>query len=185
MAYYLPPEVEFFPHPLLAGEEGFLAMGSSLTPERLLLAYTFGIFPWSNAGEPLCWFFTDPRCILYPDQLRITKSMRPYLNGDRFSWSIDRDFRAVIASCKSTIRKGQGGTWIHQELEEAFVALHEAGHAHSVEVWEGDELVGGLYGLAIGKIFFGESMFAKVSNCLLYTSPSPRDRQKSRMPSSA
>lgn len=164
MSFFLPPEVDYFPHPLEADEDGFLAFGGSLSPEQLLLAYQFGIFPWTSKDEPLLWWFTHPRCILFPKELRITKSMRPYLNGSRFRWTIDQAFRDVIQNCKSNPRKGEKGTWIFKELEDSFVTLHEMGHAHSVEVWEGKELVGGLYGLSIGRIFFGESMFAKTNN---------------------
>ena len=164
MPFFLPPEVDFFPHPLEADEDGFLAFGGRLSPELLLLAYQFGIFPWTGKDEPLLWWFTHPRCVLFPKELRITKSMRPYLNGNRFHWTIDQAFAQVIRNCKNHQRNGQAGTWIFKELEDSFVALHEMGHAHSVEVWEKDELVGGLYGLAIGRIFFGESMFAKRSN---------------------
>ncbi len=164
MAFYLPPEVDVFPHPFTADSDGFLALGGNLSPEKLLLAYQFGIFPWTNADEPLLWWYTHPRCILFPDSLRITKSMRPYLNGKRFRWSIDTAFSDVIAGCRQSDRKGQNGTWILQELEDSFTTLHNRGYAHSVEVWEDDKLVGGLYGLALGRIFFGESMFANVSN---------------------
>ncbi len=168
MAYFLPPGVEFFPHPLKADDDGLLAMGSSIDADTLLLAYQFGIFPWSNEGEPTFWYYTHPRCVLYPDQVRITKSMRPYLNGNRFRWSMDTAFEQVIRSCKEIKRAGQNGTWLYDTLESTFVDLHHHGLAHSIEVWEGDELVGGLYGLALGKIFFGESMFAKVSNASKY-----------------
>lgn len=164
MAFFLPPEVDLFPHPLAADEDGFLALGGDLSPDNLLLAYQFGIFPWTNENEPLLWWYTHPRCVLFPDSLRITKSMRPYLNNNKWRWTIDTDFPAVIEGCRESSRKGQKGTWIFQELEDSFIELHERGYAHSVEVWEGDELIGGLYGMALGKIFYGESMFAKVSN---------------------
>ena len=168
MAYFLPPEVDFFPHPLEADEDGLLAMGSRIDVNTLLLAYQNGIFPWSNEGEPIFWYFTHPRCVLYPENIRVTKSMRPYLNGNRFRWTIDQAFPQVIAKCKYKSRKGQSGTWIYDKLEASFIQLHELGYAHSVEVWEDDVLVGGLYGMALGKIFFGESMFADVSNASKY-----------------
>jgi len=165
MAYFLPAQVDFFPHPLESDEDGLLAMGSAIEPEVLLLAYQFGIFPWSNEGEPTFWYYTHPRCILYPDQVRITKSMRPYLNGDRFTWTLDKDFEAVIAGCKRKKRVGQAGTWIYDRLEAAFIELHKMGYVHSLEVWDQEgRLVGGLYGMALGKVFYGESMFADVSN---------------------
>lgn len=168
MAYFLPPGVDFFPHPLKTDEDGLLAMGASIDAKSLLLAYQFGIFPWSNEGEPTFWYYTHPRCVLYPKQVRITKSMRPYLNGNRFRWTLDTAFQQVIRNCKLTKRQGQSGTWLYDKLEDVFIELHSQGLAHSVEVWEGEELVGGLYGLALGKIFFGESMFAKASNASKY-----------------
>ena len=168
MAYFLPPGVEFFPHPLKTDEDGLLAMGASIDADTLLLAYEFGIFPWSNEGEPTFWYYTHPRCVLYPADVRVTKSMRPYLNGNRFRWSLDTAFPQVIRNCKQIKRSGQNGTWLYDRLEDTFLELHQLGLAHSVEVWEGEELVGGLYGLALGNIFFGESMFAKVSNASKY-----------------
>lgn len=168
MAFFLPPEVDFFPHPLHADPDGLLAMGADISPEMLLLSYQFGIFPWSNAEEPLFWYYTHPRCVLFPDQIRITKSMRPYLNGDKFAWTLDQAFPQVIRHCKQKKREGQAGTWIYDKLEEAFLELHRRGVAHSVEVWQEGELVGGLYGIALGKIFYGESMFANVSNASKY-----------------
>ena len=168
MAYFLPPGVEFFPHPLKTDEDGLLAMGASIDADTLLLAYQFGIFPWSNEGEPTFWYYTHPRCVLYPADVRVTKSMRPYLNGNRFRWSLDTAFPQVIRNCKQIKRSGQNGTWLYDRLEDTFLELHQLGLAHSVEVWEGEELVGGLYGLALGNIFFGESMFAKVSNASKY-----------------
>ena len=168
MAYFLPPGVEFFPHPLNTDQDGLLAMGASIDASTLLLAYQFGIFPWSNEGVPTFWYYTHPRCVLYPKEVRVTKSMRPYLNGNRFRWSLDTAFSQVIRNCKEMKREGQSGTWIYDRLEETFLELHQQGLAHSVEVWEGDKLVGGLYGLALGKIFFGESMFAKASNASKY-----------------
>lgn len=164
MAYFLPDEVDFFPHPLLADEDGLLAMGARLDIDTLLLAYQFGIFPWTSADQPLFWYYTHPRCVLFPDKLKISKSMRPFLNGSRFTWTMDTAFKEVMTHCKHKVRSGQEGTWIFEELQSVFLELHERGHAHSVEVWEDDELVGGLYGIALGRIFFGESMFANVSN---------------------
>jgi len=168
MAYFLPDEVDFFPHPLLADDDGLLAMGARLDVDTLLLAYQFGIFPWTTAEQPLYWYYTHPRCVLFPDKLKISKSMRPYLNGDKFRWTIDTAFKQVMANCKQKQRAGQQGTWIFEELQEVFHELHEQGYAHSIEVWEGDELVGGLYGMALGRIFFGESMFAHKSNASKY-----------------
>lgn len=168
MAYYLPEEVDFFPHPLYADDDGLLAMGSRLSVENILLAYQWGIFPWTSEGEPLLWWYTFPRCVLVPSELKVSRSMRPYLNSDKWRWSIDEDFRAVMSKCKQKERKGQAGTWIFGELESVFMELHEMGYAHSVEVWEDDRLIGGLYGLSLGNIFFGESMFADESNASKY-----------------
>jgi len=163
--YLLPDDKIVFPDPRLANPDGILAVGGDLTPERLLLAYRMGIFPWFNSGEPILWWSTDPRLVLFPSELKVSKSMRPYLNQKKFEWSIDRDFEAVIRSCQKNEREGQqGGTWITSGIVQSFCELHEMGYAHSVEVWQSGELVGGLYGMALGKIFFGESMFTKVSN---------------------
>jgi len=164
VAFFLPPEVDFFPHPLLADEDGLLAFGASLDVNRILLAYNFGIFPWNGPNEPLLWWYTHPRFVLFPEKIKIHKSMRPYLNGQKFEYTFDRNFREVINNCKVKRRPNQDATWITSPLEKVFVELHELGWAHSVEVWKDGELVGGLYGLAIGKIFFGESMFSNESN---------------------
>ena len=154
-----------FPHPELADISGILAIGGDLSPERLLLAYQNGIFPWYNPEDPILWWSPDPRLVLYPDELKVSKSMRPYFNQKKFDLTIDKDFTSVILNCKQQRRKGQGGgTWITGDMAEAYINLHELGYAHSVEVWKGGELAGGLYGIALGKVFFGESMFAKVSN---------------------
>lgn len=153
-----PPLV--FPHPFLANEDGLLAFSSELTIERLLIAYRFGIFPWNNSGEPILWWFISPRMVLFPGKIKVAKSMRPYFNQQKFKATLNRDFEAVITECrKIRVEKGEG-SWIHRELKEAFLQLHEAGYAHSLEVWDTEgNLAGGLYGLSIGKIFFGESMF--------------------------
>ena len=164
MAFLLPEEVDVFPHPLSSDQDGFLAASDSLSVERLLLAYQFGIFPWNNPDDPILWWYTHPRCVLYPQNVKVQKSMRTYLNSDKFRWSIDESFGQVIEQCKTKKRDEQGGTWITEPLKKAFVELHNRGYAHSVEVWEGDNLVGGLYGMSLGKVFFGESMFAHTSN---------------------
>lgn len=164
MPFYIPNHYPFFPHPLLADEYGFIAQCDDLSPQRLLLAYHFGIFPWYMEGQPMWWFFTHPRCVLYPEKIKVAKSMRSYINQERFTVSFDRCFEEVISACQSIDRKDQDSTWIIPELKSSMIKLHEMGYAHSVEVWDGEELVGGLYGLALGKIFFGESMFARKSN---------------------
>ncbi|MBX2870550.1 MAG: leucyl/phenylalanyl-tRNA--protein transferase [Saprospiraceae bacterium] len=155
-----------FPHPSLADPTGVLALGGDLRPERLLLAYQNGIFPWFNPGEEIMWWSPDPRFVLFPDELKVSRSMRPYFNQQKFDLTYDQAFPQVMQSCQTVNRLAQGqfGTWITESMLEAYIHLHELGYAHSVEVWEGEELVGGLYGVALGKVFFGESMFAKRSN---------------------
>ena len=143
MPVYLLPEDEIvFPDPRLANPDGILAVGGDLSPERLLLAYQMGIFPWFNPGEPILWWSTDPRLVLFPEELKVSRSMRPYFNQQKFDWSIDCDFEAVIRSCQKNNRQGQrGGTWITDGIVQAFCVLHERGYAHSVEVWQSGELV--------------------------------------------
>ena len=155
-----------FPHPSLADPSGVLALGGDLRPERLLLAYQNGIFPWFNPGEEIMWWSPDPRFVLFPDELKVARSMRPYFNQQKFRLTYDQAFPEVMHSCQTVNRLAQGqlGTWITESMLEAYIHLHELGYAHSVEVWEGKELVGGLYGIALGKVFFGESMFTKRSN---------------------
>jgi leucyl/phenylalanyl-tRNA---protein transferase len=154
-----------FPHPELANEDGILAIGGDLSKERLLIAYNNGLFPWYNPDDPILWWSPDPRFVLFPDELKIAKSMRSYFNQRKFEVTFDNDFEQVIRNCKNQIRQGQGGgTWISEEMVQAYCNLHQAGYAHSVEVWKAGKLVGGLYGVSLGKIFFGESMFAKESN---------------------
>lgn len=163
--FWLSEDHNVFPDPELANEDGVLAVGGDLSPERLLTAYQMGIFPWFNEGDPILWWSPDPRFVLFPDKLKVAKSMRPYFNQRKFDYTLDKDFRAVIHQCQTQRRKGQyGGTWITEEMLEAYCRLHQLGYAHSVEVWQKDELVGGLYGISLGKIFFGESMFTHVSN---------------------
>jgi len=168
LAYYLPPEVNFFPHPFLADPDGLLCLGSTINVENILLAYQFGIFPWNSSDEPNLWFYTHPRCVLYPDKLKIAKRMRPLLNNNKFEITFDTCFEKVIEKCKTKKRKNQDGTWITSELKEVFCKIHQKGLAHSAEVWHEGKLVGGVYGLAIGRIFFGESMFADMSNASKY-----------------
>jgi len=153
-----------FPPVDQADEEGLLAIGGDLSPERLLLAYKSGIFPWYNEDEPICWWSPDPRFVLYPDKLKVSNSMQTVLNNGTFRFTINRAFEEVIKNCKSVTRKEQDGTWISPEMQDAYIQLHKLGHAHSAEAWQNGELVGGLYGIRLGKIFFGESMFSKSSN---------------------
>ena len=153
-----------FPHPSQASPDGVLAVGGDLSIERLILAYKAGIFPWYNEGEPIIWWSPNPRFVLFPDQLKVSKSMRQVRRRKTFQITYDTNFRGVIEACQHMPRRDQDGTWITSAMLEAYVRLHEEGYAHSVEAWQDDELVGGLYGVSLGKCFFGESMFAKVSN---------------------
>lgn len=153
-----------FPPVELADANGILAIGGDLSPERLLLAYQQGIFPWFNEDDFIIWWSLDPRMVLFPADLKISKSMRSYFNQNKFQVSYNQDFPAVIQACRQTERLGQAGTWISQDIIEAYTKLHKMGHAHSVEVWQNKKLVGGLYGVQIGQVFCGESMFSQVSN---------------------
>lgn len=162
--FWLSDDSLAFPEPALANRNGLLAVGGDLSPERLLKAYQMGIFPWYNPEENILWWSPDPRFVLFPSELKVQRSMRPYFNQSRFQLTIDQHFETVMRECSQTLRPGQHGTWISEEMIEGYVRLHQLGFAHSVEVWNGSELVGGLYGIALGKCFFGESMFAKTSN---------------------
>jgi leucyl/phenylalanyl-tRNA--protein transferase len=166
--YFLNDKIEF-PQVSEASSEGLLAIGGDLSPERLLHAYKNGIFPWFEDDEPLLWWSPDPRFVIFPDELKISKSMKQLFNKNKFTTTVNQDFKAVITNCSEAYREGQKGTWITDNMIKAYTNLHELGYAISVEVWEGTELVGGLYGVDIGnKVFCGESMFAKVSNASKY-----------------
>ena len=154
---YFPPVEE-------ASPEGILAVGGDLSLERLLLAYKSGIFPWFEDDEPILWWAPDERMVLFFEDLKISKSMRNVLNQNKFKVTFNTAFKEVISNCKKIVRKDQPGTWITDEMVEAYCKLHEIGVAKSVEVWLDKELVGGLYGVDLGHVFCGESMFAKVSN---------------------
>lgn len=162
--FWLSNEHLTFPPAHLAEADGVLAIGGDLSPARLLTAYRLGIFPWFNPNEPILWWCPDPRFVLYPEQLIVAKSMRPYFNQKKFTITIDQHFKRVMTLCGQQYRPGQGGTWITEDMINGYTTLHEQGYAHSVEVWKGEELVGGLYGISLGKVFFGESMFSNVSN---------------------
>ncbi|MBS7252721.1 leucyl/phenylalanyl-tRNA--protein transferase [Flavobacterium branchiicola] len=161
--YYLREDL-FFPPVSEADEEGILAIGGDLNPERLKLAYKSGIFPWFNEGEPILWWAPDPRMVLFLDELVISKSMRNILNRKMFKLTFNKNFKEVILNCQQIKREGQDGTWISDEMIEAYCKLNEEGIAKSVEVWQDETLVGGLYGIDLGNVFCGESMFSKVSN---------------------
>lgn len=154
----------FFPPVTMADENGLLAVGGDLRPERLLIAYQNGIFPWYNAGEIIQWWCPNPRFVLYPEELKVSKSMKQLLRQNEFTFTSNKAFATVIANCRNITRAGQGGTWIQEEVVEAYTQLHKMGVAVSAEAWKDDELVGGLYGIRMGNVFFGESMFSKQSN---------------------
>lgn len=157
------PDVEL----ALSEPDGLLAVGGDLTIERLVTAYQKGIFPWYSEGQPILWWSPDPRMILKPNEIKISRSLAKTIRKQKFTITFDQEFENVIRSCsKPRLEKGilQGETWILDDMISAYINLHEAGYAHSVECWQDDELVGGLYGIAIGKVFFGESMFSKISD---------------------
>ena len=155
----------WFPDVEESTDEGIVAVGGDLSVERLILAYSKGIFPWySSDRSPILWWSPDPRFVLFPENLIVSKSMRPYFNQNKFKVTWDQNFEDVIKNCQKIDREDQLGTWITSKMLAAYIQLHKKGYAHSVEVWLDNELVGGLYGISLGKVFFGESMFAKVSN---------------------
>lgn len=160
--YVLDKDLEF-PPAELADEDGLLAIGGDLSMERLLLAYRKGIFPWYEDSYIL-WWCPNPRFVLFPAELKVSNSMKQVLKKGELEFSVNRNFAGVISSCKSVSRRGQDGTWISEDMRNAYVNLHRHGYAHSAEAWLNGELVGGLYGIRMGKLFFGESMFSKVSN---------------------
>lgn len=164
MIFKLDDNELVFPHPGLADPDGLLAIGGDLRPERLVLAYKNGIFPWFSEGDPICWYAPLERCVIFPEKIIISKSMGKIVKSDTFNVTYDQSFNEVIESCAKIGRKDQAGTWITDKMRAAYVELHKRGYAHSVEVWQGDLLVGGLYGVQVNTVFCGESMFSKVSN---------------------
>ena len=157
----------WFPPATDAEKDGLLAMGGDLSEKRLLLAYRNGIFPWYDGEVPL-WWNPDPRFVLFPEKLKVSKSMHSLIKHNAFHFTINLAFEKVIENCKTTFRKDQDGTWITNEVMNAYIGLHKKGFAHSAEAWFGNELVGGLYGIRLGNIFFGESMFSHRSNASKY-----------------
>ncbi|KQR69717.1 leucyl/phenylalanyl-tRNA--protein transferase [Pedobacter sp. Leaf176] len=153
-----------FPSPALAEEDGLLAIGGDLSLERLLSAYSNGIFPWFSDGEPILWYAPHQRCVIYPDKIKISKSMKKVMRDAIFKITINKAFSEVIRNCALMPREGQQGTWITNDMQDAYINLHKRGFAHSIEVWLDEKLVGGLYGLKINRVFCGESMFSQVSN---------------------
>lgn len=156
-----------FPPVHLSEPDGLLAVGGDLSIDRLLLAYRSGIFPWYE-GDHILWWCPDPRFVLFPNELKVSKSMSVLLKRNTLEFTVNKAFVDVINNCKTISRKEQNGTWITDEVKKAYSRLHETGYAHSAEVWENGELVGGLYGIRLGKVFFGESMFSKRSNASKY-----------------
>jgi leucyl/phenylalanyl-tRNA--protein transferase len=153
-----------FPPLEKATPEGIVAVGGNLSPGMLLSAYSQGIFPWFSEGDPILWWSPDPRCVFFPSDIHISQSMKKILKRNLFSVTLDTRFREVITLCQSVPRKNQEGTWITDAMRDAYIELHRLGFAHSVEVWQEDFLAGGMYGISLGRCFFGESMFTLTSN---------------------
>lgn len=164
MPIYQLTDSPIFPDPLYADENGLLAIGGDLSLERLLAAYSQGIFPWYSQGEPPLWWFTDPRLVIFPEEFKVSKRLARTLRNTPFKITFDQDFEEVISACAECRITSGEGTWINDDMKAAYLRLHHAGFARSVECWLDDELAGGLYGVALGKVFFGESMFTRISN---------------------
>ena len=164
MPVFLLSDKISFPPPYLASKEGLLAVGGDLSQKRLLLAYRTGIFPWFSDDEPILWWSPDPRLVLYPEEIRVSKTLKKIIKKNMFHVTMDSAFVQVINQCAKIRLQNNQGTWIVKEMIDAYCKLHESGFAHSVEAWYQNELVGGLYGVSLGKCFFGESMFTRVSN---------------------
>jgi len=164
MSIFLLSDKIAFPHSHLAQKDGLLAVGGDLSQDRLLLAYKMGIFPWYSDSEPILWWSPDPRFVLYPDDIKISKTLKKIIQKDIFHITIDQAFSQVITSCARIRLQNNEGTWIDKDMIKAYCKLHESGFAHSVEAWHEGELAGGLYGVSLGRCFFGESMFTRISN---------------------
>jgi leucyl/phenylalanyl-tRNA---protein transferase len=160
MAVFRIPDEHLFPNPRLADPSGLLGVGGDLNPQRILLAYQMGIFPWYSQGQPILWWSPDPRMVLTADQVHVPRSLGKSIRKKPFRITLDTAFEQVLAGCASAYRPEQEGTWITKAMQQAYCELHRLGHAHSVEAWEGEQLVGGLYGVALGGLFSGESMFS-------------------------
>jgi leucyl/phenylalanyl-tRNA--protein transferase len=163
MALFFLDKEPVFPPVHLAEPDGLLAIGGDLSPERLLVAYRQGIFPWYT-GEDILWWSPDPRFVLFPSEIKISKRLQAQFEKSSMEFTVNKAFGQVIHQCKKIMRPGQQGTWITDEVEKAYNKMHELGYAHSAEIWWDGDLVGGLYGIRLGKVFFGESMFSKVSH---------------------
>jgi leucyl/phenylalanyl-tRNA---protein transferase len=153
-----------FPPPELADDDGLLAVGGDLSVDRLALAYAMGIFPWYSGASPILWWSPNPRLVLFPQELKVSRTLRQTVKKGLYRVTSNVAFEDVIRSCATIPRKGEKGTWITEEMINAYLRLHQAGYAHSIEAWDGGELAGGLYGIILGRAFFGESMFAKKSD---------------------
>ncbi|MGD9663510.1 MAG: leucyl/phenylalanyl-tRNA--protein transferase, partial [Porticoccaceae bacterium] len=153
-----------FPSPEFAEEDGLLAVGGDLSPERLIMAYSQGIFPWYSEGDPLLWWSPAPRLVLFPREFHLPKRLRRILNADTFTVTADTAFAEVLAGCATALGRDKNGTWITREMQQAYLELHKYGFAHSIECWQKDQLAGGLYGVCLDQVFFGESMFTRISN---------------------
>lgn len=164
MIFQLNDNDILFPDTALAEPDGLLAIGGDLKPDRILAAYKNGIFPWFSDNDPVCWYSPHERCVIFPSKIHVSKSMHKSMRTKEFDVTTNTAFAAVIAACKNTERKGQDGTWITDEMEEAYIKLHTLGIAKSIEVWQKNQLVGGIYGLEINNVFCGESMFSHKSN---------------------
>ncbi len=164
MIFQLNDNDILFPDPALAESDGLLAIGGDLSPERLLAAYKNGIFPWFSDDDPICWYSPHERCVIFPEKIHISKSMQKSMRARELTVTTNKAFAGVIAACKNTIRKDQDGTWITDGMEAAYIKLHELGIAKSIEVWQNNKLVGGMYGVEINNVFCGESMFSNVKN---------------------
>ncbi len=153
-----------FPNPTLAEDDGLLAIDGDLSPERLILAYQNGIFPWFNDDSPILWYSPKERFVLFPSEIKISKSMKQLINSNKFKITHNKAFKEVILACAEAKRINQDGTWITKEMQKTYIKLNKLGYAHSIEVWENQDLIGGLYGVLINKVFCGESMFSKKNN---------------------
>lgn len=164
MIYRLDEKQISFPHPSLSDEDGLLAVGGDLSIDRLLLAYEYGILPWYDEDTPILWYAPFERFVLYPEKIKISKSLQKTVRSGKFRITVDTAFAEVIQACATVDRKDQQGTWIVDDMQQAYINLHKAGYAHSIEVWQDNKLVGGLYGVQVGRVFCGESMFSRVSD---------------------
>ena len=161
---FILPQTLMFPPVSMADEDGLVGIGGDLSVDRLLLAYRSGIFPWYNADEPILWYSPNPRFVLHPDELKVSKSMQTLIRKEAWTFTVNQDFASTIRQCRIAKRKYQTGTWIHDAMEEAYIRLHEAGYAISAECWSNGELIGGLYGVQLDRVFCGESMFSLEKN---------------------